>query len=270
MTPDLAAYLDRIGFAGPLQVDLATLTGLCRAHVNAIPFENLDVQLGRQTARGAAAVHAKLVAGGRGGWCYEQNTLMGWALGEIGFDVTRLCAGVMREQAGDGQVGNHLCLRIDLDGPWLVDVGFGSSLAGPIPLAAGTRHDAPFHVALSQTDDGYWRFVETLHGAPFSFDFISAPADESLLDATRIRLETHAASPFVENLVVRRRDGERHHTLRGKVLTTASAAGLDKRVLATADELVDTLDDVFAIEMDEAATLWPAISARHDALFPAA
>ncbi|MFT5774227.1 arylamine N-acetyltransferase family protein [Hyphomonas sp.] len=123
MTTELAAYFDRIGFEYSPRADGATLCALCRAHINTIPFENLDVQLGRKTARSQAEIHDKLVSRQRGGWCYEQNGLMGWALDEIGFDVTRLVAGVMREQAGDGQLGNHPCLLVRLEGEdLLVDV----------------------------------------------------------------------------------------------------------------------------------------------------
>src|SRR5580658_8831381 len=75
----------------------------------------------------------KSSAGGVG-WCYELNGVMGWALQEIGFEVMRIGAGVMRVQAGDAQLGNHLCLLAYLDQPYLFDVGFGGSLAEPLPL----------------------------------------------------------------------------------------------------------------------------------------
>ncbi|GEM_PF-296316 len=270
MTTELAAYFDRIGFEYSPRADGTTLGALCRAHINTIPFENLDVQLGRKTARSQAEIHDKLVSRQRGGWCYEQNVLMGWALDEIGFDVTRLVAGVMREQAGDGQLGNHIlaCLSGWREKTCWSMSDSGRALLGPMPIMTGARVDAPFEVGLTQVDDGYWRFRESAHSDPFGFDFTTAPADQSVLDAKRIWQETNPASPFVQNLVVRRRDGVLHHTLRGKVLTTTTIVGLDSRELATADELVDVLDDVFGIDMPEAASLWPAITERHEALFP--
>ena len=98
---DLQAYLDRIGFKGPVRPDLATLRAVHRAHQYAVPFENLDVQLRRPVVLDIEPNYDKIVRRRRGGWCYEMNGVMGWALREIGFDVMRMGAGVMRETVGD-------------------------------------------------------------------------------------------------------------------------------------------------------------------------
>ncbi|MBB6096391.1 N-hydroxyarylamine O-acetyltransferase [Povalibacter uvarum] len=263
----LSDYLSRIGYSGSPQPDLPTLRALHVAHAQAVPFENLDVQLRRPVSMDPSAIYEKLVTRRRGGWCYEQNGLMGWALREIGFDVSRLCAGVMREAAGDGQLGNHLCLRVNLDRPYLVDVGFGGSLLEPLPLAIDGRVDAPYRIELSRIDGGYWRFTEQAHSDPFSFDFKDASADEALLAAKCEWLQVHAESPFVRNLVVQRRRGDTHVTVRGRVLTTMNAVGTDKRLLASADELVDALRENFQLEVPDVRSLWPAICERHEALF---
>lgn len=264
----LSAYFDRIGYAGPARTDIATLTALHRAHTEAIPFENLDVQLGRRIEITPEAIFDKLVTHRRGGWCYEQNGLLGWALRQIGFDVTRLAGGVMRESLGDTQIGNHLCLLVRLDQPYLADVGFGGSLSAPLPLRAITRNDAPFDVALADIGDGYWRFTEGRAGMSeglFSFDFRADVADEALLLRTCTMLQTATDSNFVLNLVVQLRRGETHRTLRGRVF---SHAGGDRRLLASAEELVTTLREEFRLDVPEAATLWPTLFARHAALFP--
>lgn len=93
---ELAAYFSRIGFAGEVRRDFATLDTVVRAHVAAIPFENLDVQGGQKVTTDPQAAFAKLVERRRGGWCYEHNGVVGAALAAIGFDVVRLSAGVMR------------------------------------------------------------------------------------------------------------------------------------------------------------------------------
>jgi N-hydroxyarylamine O-acetyltransferase len=190
---DLKGYLKRIGYDGPVQPDLASLRGIHRAHQLAVPFENLDVQLGRPVALDAEAGFDKIVRQRRGGWCYELNGVMGEALIAIGYRVTRLCAGVMREQGGDAQLGNHLCLLVQLEEPWLVDVGFGGSLLEPLPLAAVSRDDHPYSLSLQELDDGHWRFVEETQSEPFSFDFRLAPADEGLL-ARQCRVLTTISS----------------------------------------------------------------------------
>ena len=80
-------------------------------------------------------------------------------------------------------------------------------------------------------------------------------------------LQNDASSPFTQNLVLKRRAGEEHLTLRGRVLVTLRDATEEKRVLASADDLVSTLRQQFDLDVPEAATLWPAICARHEALF---
>jgi N-hydroxyarylamine O-acetyltransferase len=223
MSPSLAAYFDRIGYTSAPVADRTTLDALCRAHINVIPFENLDIQLGRKTARSQAKIHDKLVIRQRGGWCYEQNRLRGWVLAEI-----------------------------------------ASSLLAPMVIAEGTRDDAPFTVGLSDSADGYWRFWEKTSSVPFSFDFAANPADQSVLDARRVWQACDPDSNFVQNLVVRRRQDDRHHTLRGKVFTTLCPGGRDSRVLSNADDL---LEGPFDLDVPEAASLWPAICARHAAVF---
>jgi arylamine N-acetyltransferase len=266
----LVAYLDRIRFSGPVHPDLQTLRALHRAHQLTVPFENLDVQLRRPVVLDTEANFDKIVTRRRGGWCYEMNGVMGWALQEIGFDVTRISAGVMRERFGDARNGNHLCLMVRLDQPYLVDVGFGGSLAEPLPMRASEREDRPYRLRLSETADGFWRFTEVAHADPFSFDFRAATADEALL-AERCRyLQTDPASPFVQNLVAQRRTANTHVSLRGRVLSTIHSSHTDKVLLNSADELIATLRARFDLAVPEAAGLWPAICARHDALFGSA
>jgi N-hydroxyarylamine O-acetyltransferase len=266
---ELFAYLHRIRFEGSVRPDLGTLRAVHRAHQYAIPFENLDVLLHRPLVLDPEANYHKIVNRRRGGWCYEMNGVMGWALKQMGFEVMRMSAGVMRVQAGDAQLGNHLCLRVCLDQPYLVDVGFGGSLAEPLPLSAMEREDRPFRLGLSEVGDGYWRFAEVAQGdsEAFSFDFRAAPADEELLARKCQFLQSDPASPFTQNLVVQRRTADSHLSLRGRVLTAIQATRVDKQLLNSADELVATLRDSFGLDIPEAATLWPAICARHDALF---
>jgi arylamine N-acetyltransferase len=264
---DLRAYLERIRYNGEVRADLATLRAVHRAHQYAVPFENLDVQLRRPVVTSEEAAYDKIVGRRRGGWCYEMNGIMGWALREMGFDVTRLSAGVMREQVGDVQLGNHLCLLVRLDRPYFVDVGFGGSLSEPVPLGPAAFDDHPYRITLTETLDGYWRFTEHALGDPFSFDFRAVPADEALFATKCSFLQTHAGSPFVQNLVVQRRTSDTHYSLRGRVLTTLRWAGQEKRLLDSPEELVTTLRERFELDVPEAASLWPAICARHDTVF---
>ena len=96
---DLDAYLTRIGFDGFPKPDLTTLRSLQRCHLEHIAFENFDVQFGRRVTLDLENAYAKLVTGGRGGWCYEMNGLFLWALESIGFRAMPMTGAMMRAQA---------------------------------------------------------------------------------------------------------------------------------------------------------------------------
>jgi N-hydroxyarylamine O-acetyltransferase len=92
---DLDAYFARIGYDGPREPTLDALRAITFSHPDAIPFENLDVLLGRGISILPADVDAKLIAGGRGGYCYEQNGLLKRVLQALGFEVEGLMARVL-------------------------------------------------------------------------------------------------------------------------------------------------------------------------------
>ncbi len=266
---DLPAYLDRIGFAETPRPDLATLRALHRAHLLAIPYENLDVQLGRPVTIDPQAAFEKIVVRRRGGWCYEMNGLFAAALDEIGFAVTRLAGGVHREIRGDAAVGNHLVLRIDLDEPWIADVGFGDSARDPFPLRANAFRAAGFAFRLEAADATWWRFHNHPHGGAPSFDFTLDPAEPALLADRCAWLQTAPESNFVLNAVVQRHTPDGLLQLRGRTLRRVRPDGLDSRLLASADEYAAVLARDLGLDLPEAAGLWPRICARHDELFAA-
>ena len=131
MSPD--GYLARIGYRGPREPTLEVLSALQRAHMLAVPFENLDIHLGRRLVIDPAANYAKIVERGRGGWCYELNGAFGWLLDQLGYDVTLLGSRVEWD-GGSSRDLAHMLLRVDLDRPYLVDVGFGFGTVGVTPL----------------------------------------------------------------------------------------------------------------------------------------
>ncbi|HEY1547652.1 MAG TPA: arylamine N-acetyltransferase [Kofleriaceae bacterium] len=133
----LAAYFERIGYAGPRTPTLATLNAISYAHVQAIPFENIDVLLGRPIDLDPGAIIAKLVGARRGGYCFEQNTLLLEVLLALGFDAHPLSARVRYQRPRDyTPARTHLLVRVELDQSWLADVGVGSmSLTGALRLA---------------------------------------------------------------------------------------------------------------------------------------
>jgi N-hydroxyarylamine O-acetyltransferase len=258
----LAAYLERVGFVGRPSVDPATLTELHRRHVEAIPYENLDVQLGRRVTRDPRDAFEKIVTSGRGGWCYEMNGLFAWILETIGFRVTRLAGAVMREAAGDGMIGNHLVLLVDLDDRWIADVGLGNGLVEPIPLKAGPIRQRFMDYSLDDLGDGWWRFRNHAGNLPPSFDFSPDVTDEALLDERCAWLQADPASPFVQNALIQRQFPDRAEALVGAVHTRFTHAGPQSRSIASADEYEQVLADVFGLTGLDVRSLWPRIEAR--------
>src|SRR6185295_6224569 len=178
---ELGAYLARIGFSGAPRPDLDTLRAVHSAHLNAIPYENLDVLLGAPVDLDRARYFEKLVTARRGGWCYEMNGLLGWALEEIGFRVTRMAGAVHRTHLGEEAIGNHLVLLVHLDETYIADVGFGDGLYEPVPLKEGVIAQNGFQSRLVRVVHGWWRFHNHQNGGAPTFDFREEEADPALL-----------------------------------------------------------------------------------------
>ena len=136
---DVPGYLERLGYDGVPSLDLPSLTRLQQLHMTAVPFENLDIALGEGVALDAGASINKIVAGGRGGWCFEVNGAFAALLEAMGFRVSLLGAAVLLD--GPSRVIEHVALEVELDQPYLVDVGFGESSIRPLALNRRGRQD---------------------------------------------------------------------------------------------------------------------------------
>ena len=129
---DVDRYLERIGFEGNVRLDLATLTALQRAHLTAVPFENLDIVAGVPVSTALSWSVPKIVERRRGGWCFELNGAFGELLRALGFDMTWIGAAVLLD--GPTTMIDHLAIEVQLDEAFLVDVGFGDSFVLPLAL----------------------------------------------------------------------------------------------------------------------------------------
>jgi N-hydroxyarylamine O-acetyltransferase len=131
---NVTGYLERISYAGPITPTEEVLRGLHRAHMLAVPFENLDIKLGRKIICEEQAILRKIVERRRGGFCYELNGAFAALLRALGYKVTLLSARVARQDGSNGPEFDHLTLKVELDEPWLADVGFGDSFLEPLRL----------------------------------------------------------------------------------------------------------------------------------------
>ncbi|RSN23764.1 acetyltransferase [Amycolatopsis sp. WAC 01416] len=133
---DVAAYLDRLGVDRPATADVAALRTLQERHLATVPFENLSIHLGEPIVLDTEALFDKIVRRRRGGFCYELNGLFAALLRELGFDAVLKSAKVFRPDGTLGPPFDHAVVSVELDEPWLADVGFGRFSRFPLRLSA--------------------------------------------------------------------------------------------------------------------------------------
>ncbi len=263
---DLADYFARIGYDGPRAVTRAVLSDIVLRHTQSIPFENIDAFLGRRVSLDPADVARKLVASGRGGWCFEQNLLLGEALRALGFDVNDLAGRVLLGQpAGVVTARTHrmLCVRLD-GGEWLVDVGFGSlTPTGVLDLRSvavqHTPHE-PFRLrplgadlVLEALTQGEWLSL-------FRFDLQpQLPID---FEAANYQLVHDPRSHFTQVLRASRVSRDGRHVLRDLELTFYGIGSARRELLRDAESVIAALRDVMGIAVDELPDLHARISAQ--------
>jgi N-hydroxyarylamine O-acetyltransferase len=224
---DIPAYLRRLAYTGPLDVSPATLRGLHLSHLYAVPFENLDIHLGRQLSLDLAALFDKVVTRRRGGFCYELNGLFCALLRELGFPVTMLSAEVARQSGGFSAAFDHLALQVDLGEPWLADVGFGNGFRLAVRLddaCAQAQGGSAYRI----DTDGAYRILlrRDGHGADAG----------DWMPQYRFRLEPHALADFAERCRFHQTSLESHFT-QGRICTLATPEG---RVTLSGMRLIET------------------------------
>lgn len=269
LTPDLDAYFTRIDYSGPRAATLEALRGLHFAHVCRVPFENLDVLLGRGVRIDLPSVEEKLVRQRRGGYCFEQNTLFCAVLRALGFSVTPLLARVRWQAPAQVRTGlTHMVLRVDLEGrPWLADVGFGG-IGSTAPLALDTTDEQP-------TSHDLRRFVFQGHKVTQQ-----VRVDEGWGDVYEFTLEepgpmdfemgnwfscSHPKAHFMNQLVVTRVAPDGRVIIFNREFTVRDRDGLaEKREIASPAELLTLLARHFDLHFPAStrfnppAAPWPA------------
>jgi N-hydroxyarylamine O-acetyltransferase len=244
---NLSAYLERINYIGSLEPTVQTLYALHRQHLLHIPYENLDIHLGRRLELNQEHIFEKLVTQKRGGWCYEMNTLFAWALRELGFEVTLLSGAVNRDKFGADVEGTHLLLLVELEQAYLVDVGFGD-LPEVVPLKEGSYTYDFLTVRLTK-DAECWTLHNHDYGGAKMFDFTLQPRQLADFAAQCHRQQTSPDSGFVKTTVCQIFNHSGFATLRGAVLQTVTKEGVVKRTLDSEKEYEKVLRQMFGLEL---------------------
>ena len=253
---DLDRYFARIGYTGTPRADLDTLRALTELHPAAITFEAVDVLLGRPVDLDPGAIQAKLIDGGRGGYCFEQNGLLGRVLDALGFAVEGLIARVLWMLPPDAPPMplTHMALRVTIDGErGLADVGFGACVAGaPLRFEVIGTGQPTRHETFRLTRRGAWTLLEAQlpDGWHPLYMLSPEPALEADYLAANWYTSTHPASGFRRELRVARTAPDRRTTLMNSRLTVRhSDGGMERRFLSE-HEIADALVSTFGLRLD--------------------
>lgn len=255
----LDAYLARIGVEEATSLDIHSLTQLHRAHLMSITWEALDAFMGWPSSITPASAFAKIVEGHRGGWCFEMNGLFGAALAALGFRVTRLSGCVDRPKLGDIAIGNHLTLRVDLDRPYLAEVGAADALIEPVPLAPGTIRQRDFDYAILPTDDGWLRFHNHARGIARTIDFRPDHSDEAAMAAMHGWLMRDARSPFTNALAIMRHTERGYIALQNDWFRSVTAHDVSARRIVSANQLAELFETQFRLDVPDVDRVWDKV-----------
>jgi N-hydroxyarylamine O-acetyltransferase len=246
---DLEAYFERIGYTGPTDPTLETLQGLHLAHAESIPFENLDIILGRPILLDVEHLEAKLVRDRRGGYCFEQNGLFAAMLQELEFRVTGLAARVRMGVSSPGP-RTHRVTIVDLpEGRWLADVGFGGDgLLLPIPLEPGKPAEQ-FAWTYRLAEEPNLLVLQALHGEAWIdlYAFTMEPQLPIDYILANHYTSTHPQSKFVRFPTVQLPGREVRKILRGHEYIEMRASDSERTIIDGEDTLLGLLEKSFGL-----------------------
>lgn len=256
---DVDAYLRRIGLDAAPAPDAQGLLTVQRAHRLAIPFENLDISLGRGISLDPDAVFAKLVTRRRGGYCFEQNQLFLRMLRQFGYKARPLLARVWLMAEGVPPL-NHTFNLVTLDGRlWIADAGFGGDFTPPMPLMADEVREAPgnIHYRLVEDDRGWVLQRDGGEGWQDQYSFTLAPVEAADLEMGNHWTSTRPNTRFTALRIISRSLPEGRAGLIERRLSITRFRRTEEREINDAGEYQQVLKELFGLQLndDEIAAL---------------
>ncbi|PJJ48093.1 arylamine N-acetyltransferase family protein [Hymenobacter chitinivorans] len=227
-------YLARLQYTAQPAVNLSTLRELQAAHLLRVPFENLDIHLGRRIE--LAGSYAKIVGQGRGGFCYELNGAFAELLRALGFTVRLISARVHTSAGEFGPEFDHMACLVTLPGTdYLVDVGFGEFSLGPLALTLDVEQEDPRGQFRLRRHDAHYLVVEKFDGRRFQPEYLFQETPREVAEFAAM-CHFHQTSP--ESHFTRKRLCTRP-TLTGRVTITGHTLRIKDGANLTETELVD-------------------------------
>lgn len=254
---DTQGWLERIGYSGPLDPTLETLNRLIFAHSHAISYETIDIMLGRFPKLDVSTLQEKMVAGGRGGYCFEQNMLLRAGLRSLGYQIASLQGRVVRGLEIDApRPAIHMLLQVELpEGPYLADVGFGNLAPTCALLLKPEIEQKTPHETMRFIDVGGELTLQSLlsRGWEHIYRVIPYPRYDGEYEITNWYTATHPETPYQGNIIAARPGPDRSRiTMYNARVTVREADGTaQKRWLTEEAEFRDVLRDEFGLNLSD-------------------
>ena len=252
LSTEFDAYFERIGYDGVPAPNYSTLAAIQQAQNASIPFENIDVHLRRCISLDETSIFEKLVSRRRGGYCYELNLLLRFALRNIGFSVQALAARTrlnMREEVPK----THMTLLVSSSsGEWIADAGFGAyGLSGPVPFATGSVHDTGFDRYRILRSSAWHYELQCESGDDWTtlYDFTTEPLPLADFEMMNYYNSTSPKSRFLRSIVVACVNGDRRTLLAGLSLRKCSRRENSERDVRSVETYEAVLQDEFGIHL---------------------
>lgn len=248
---DIQAYLDRIGYRGPLTLNAETLRALQVAHLQTIPFENLSIHVGQPIVLDDSSLFDKVVVRRRGGFCYELNGLFAALLCALGFQVSMLSAGVAKADGTFTPDFDHMALLVTLEERWLADVGFGDSFRDPLRVdERGEQPESPRAFFRIEEDGGHLLLLRRDGAAePWQpqYRFTLQPYEYADYAGMCHFHQTSPESHFTRQTVCSLATPEGRITLSGMKLITTRGGERHERALESEEERTALLRELFGV-----------------------
>lgn len=254
---DQDGWLARIGYNGPREPTVETLKALVSAHSSAIAYESIDVLLDRPPNLDLRSLQDKMIAGGRGGYCFEQNMLFRGGLRSLGYSVTSLQARVVRGlDINAPRPMLHMVLRVDLpQGPFLADVGFGNlAPTAPLRLAPLVEQDTP-HELMRFIEMGGELTLQSQLGERWEhiYRVVSLPRFDAEYEICNWFTGTHPQSPYLNNMIAALPGpkGTRLTLFNARFNVRHASGAVERRTLESKEDYRSVLRNQFGIVLSE-------------------
>jgi N-hydroxyarylamine O-acetyltransferase len=256
----LKKYFERIGYSGTAVADLETLQTIHRLHTSSIPFENLNPLLHWPVKLDIESLQEKIINNRRGGYCFEHNILLGEALRQIGFEVRWLGGRVLwNRPEGTVNARTHMLLQVSINGEkFIADAGFGGlTLTGALRLQAEIEQTTP-HEPFRLILQGEEYTLEAKVKEEWQPLYFFSLQEQVIKDYEVMSwyLCNHPESHFIKTLrAAISGPGVRYALNNNEFAIHRLNSGTERKTLATSDELMNVLQNIFLIQLPDTPEL---------------